>query len=712
MENQVQSLNKKGHGKSYSNVLLCNATPAQLKVVLGFFNLSIPERLGAKQMLEILNYCDTYNLNFANYGYDKVTAKFSQYGKKLYALKSDDGKSELSVKSDIDVPCVVCKLDVLNGNGPLGEGLICSKCVCYFHNKCTNKPLGKQLLKQLDNSPSYVRILCPSCMSSLNDNVNETVHCKDSFAKLENEVGNIKCDIQKLSDLYANISSGVSSGINTLTSNIEQVMSKVDKLDVTETNNQVSTVLDDLSDKFDGAMRTVDSSMSSIGQSVDCAMEKVGQLERIELDKLVSTVNKTTTNILCEPEARQLVDDLKSACENIKREQEKSDNSMKLNSDDFVKELQSLKSGIVEGIKEDLQHSSSSQMVDSENSSRIDELASKVASRLSNLMSEKNTSSCTDKPSLHDTSLYSDITATDIDVSNDTAMGSTNNSNISPWSRHPIQKYGQPSSLSPPSGAHSGGFDSSCTISIDNVSEYDFVKHTANVKKEFNKHFQLEPIVFSKPTQRGSILIQLESEAKAREVISNWKPHYFTKSTPEDIGKERRKGTSVILLEDKNAKGIVFNVDRDYNDEFMTSELQTKYPGCTAKRFVNREGQKLHTVIITFATKRDLDQAINNRIIMNYTPFDIRKFIPRPSVVQCYNCYKFNHISTICRTRSNGKQICPVCSQNHNRSNCLIFQHINEKAQFKCVNCNGQHKATDRNCPKYLEQVKAIEKQL
>jgi hypothetical protein len=291
-------------------------------------------------------------------------------------------------------------------------------------------------------------------------------------------------------------------------------------------------------------------------------------------------------------------------------------------------------------------------------------------------------------------------------VCNDTAMGSTNNCNItSP--RHPIPKYGQTSSSSP--GTHSGGFDSSCTISIDNVSEYDFVKHTANVKKEFNKHFRLVPIVYSKPTQRGSILIQLESEAKAREVISNWKPHYFTTHTPENIG--RNLGTSTIMLEDKNAKGIVFNVDREYSDEFMTSELQTKYPGCIAKRFVNRDGQRLYTVIITFAKKSDFDQAINDRIIMNYTPFDIRKFIPRPSVVQCYNCYKFNHISSICRTRKNGKQICSVCSQHHDRSDCLIFRN-KDRSQFKCVNCKGQHEATDRNCPKYMEQLKSIEQKL
>lgn len=51
------------------------------------------------------------------------------------------------------------------------------------------------------------------------------------------------------------------------------------------------------------------------------------------------------------------------------------------------------------------------------------------------------------------------------------------------------------------------------------------------------------------------------------------------------------------------------------------------------------------------------------------------------------------------------KPRCSNCSQTHSTADCLLEGAI----EYKCANCNGNHRGTDRKCPK-REQYKEIRK--
>ena len=77
---------------------------------------------------------------------------------------SKDGTCTLN-KNKCIYPCVECSKEVTDKLDSTGEGLSCSKCSRYFHNRCMTTPVSKELFKALAKSPDYIQIFCPGCMN-------------------------------------------------------------------------------------------------------------------------------------------------------------------------------------------------------------------------------------------------------------------------------------------------------------------------------------------------------------------------------------------------------------------------------------------------------------------------------------------------------------------------------------------------------------------
>lgn len=63
--------------------------------------------------------------------------------------------------------------------------------------------------------------------------------------------------------------------------------------------------------------------------------------------------------------------------------------------------------------------------------------------------------------------------------------------------------------------------------------------------------------------------------------------------------------------------------------------------------------------------------------------------------IQCFNCLRFNHTATQCR----GQVRCSKCGENHKVEDCTV-----QTSEYKCAQCQGNHQATDRICPSYIQQ--------
>ena len=60
-------------------------------------------------------------------------------------------------------------------------------------------------------------------------------------------------------------------------------------------------------------------------------------------------------------------------------------------------------------------------------------------------------------------------------------------------------------------------------------------------------------------------------------------------------------------------------------------------------------------------------------------------------------CNRFGHTSTNCK----GKERCSKCGGDYKIENCQI-------TNAKCVNCNGNHSAASKECPRYQNEVQVL----
>ena len=69
---------------------------------------------------------------------------------------------------------------------------------------------------------------------------------------------------------------------------------------------------------------------------------------------------------------------------------------------------------------------------------------------------------------------------------------------------------------------------------------------------------------------------------------------------------------------------------------------------------------------------------------------------------QCHNCQKFGHSKEWCNLKD---PVCLRCKNNHRHREC----NITDESQFVCANCDGNHSAVSRKCPKMIEETKRLE---
>jgi hypothetical protein len=141
------------------------------------------------------------------------------------------------------------------------------------------------------------------------------------------------------------------------------------------------------------------------------------------------------------------------------------------------------------------------------------------------------------------------------------------------------------------------------------------------------------------------------------------------------------------------SRGVIRSADLAQMDE---SELLTslKPQNVSEIRYIwiTRDGtkRKTNTMIMTFA-----QPIIPKSIRAGYLSVKVEQYVPSP--LRCFQCQQFGHHRTVCRRAA----ACAKCGQaDHGDAPCDKLPH--------CVNCNGDHTAFDKNCPKWLSEKEIV----
>ncbi|GFN91188.1 RNA-directed DNA polymerase from mobile element jockey [Plakobranchus ocellatus] len=137
-----------------------------------------------------------------------------------------------------------------------------------------------------------------------------------------------------------------------------------------------------------------------------------------------------------------------------------------------------------------------------------------------------------------------------------------------------------------------------------------------------------------------------------------------------------------------SSKGVIRSRDlRCCSEEDMVEELS----GVThARRIKVRRGEdkiQTDTVDLTFDSPKP-----PSRIRAGYLTLDVRPYVPLP--MRCYKCQRYGHGKDRCNKPA---AVCVRCGKGgHVERDCLADPH--------CVNCRGDHAASSKTCPKFLEE--------
>ena len=167
--------------------------------------------------------------------------------------------------------------------------------------------------------------------------------------------------------------------------------------------------------------------------------------------------------------------------------------------------------------------------------------------------------------------------------------------------------------------------------------------------------------------------------------------------------------TSATLLSNKNLRCIVNDVDPELDDNFVLEELKGQFGiiehgHIHLKRFMKND-HKLYTMMVTFNDRQDYEEALKKeQVLIGSTFCPIRKFKPKPYVIQCFKCQRFDHQAKWCERFSKSCGHC--CSTSHESEHCVSFK--NKKIEdLNCVNCHekGKHSSLSKECPIYKNKL-------
>ncbi|KAH0580049.1 hypothetical protein H2248_002863 [Termitomyces sp. 'cryptogamus'] len=114
-------------------------------------------------------------------------------------------------------------------------------------------------------------------------------------------------------------------------------------------------------------------------------------------------------------------------------------------------------------------------------------------------------------------------------------------------------------------------------------------------------------------------------------------------------------------------------------------------------------GKDYSSVVLEFAKEEDAKTMLAVKYVAMYTKFcEVVHHADRPPVLQCSKCWALGHHVARCRNTIQ----CRICARGHseeehrqNETQHRTDGREEEDGDIKCVNCGGDHPATDRACP-------------
>ena len=662
-------------------------TSAYFRELLSHLNIAANMDMSTDKMKEIIFLSSTYLEKFGSYKLSDVFVFFND-SLQVVNVVTADNKAAL-YELNCEYPCCMCNFNV-DDDGEMGQGLECSVCESWFHNKCTSAPLSDDFYELLTDSPDFIKICCPPCLKN-----GQVKKLRTKLTKMQSHLDKELNGIKELI-LTAKNSSCIGSPDFEAPKNIDALTNRLTE----ELKLVVKHELASLNDNFQSDLESISVGISSQKELISSIKTDVCSLNNeviISANDFVDCFQENINNVVKDTESAldKLRDNAEEAAESVKSLSQSThcntgafeaalnrvvdsanrldDIDLKSLSDNVVKSTELMEQGVNDNVF---------------SPSAIDDLTTRLVSELPiKLMPRiiENLPHFPEQSAMASTSKGNDSTSKWIVSGAPKISPGSITQSVGRLKNNNVNSAGTSRS----SGDQSNEMDARKTLTIGNVCDSS-ISTSSKIKSEFNKCYPMMEIVHCKRAINGFILIEVDTVENARKVVHGWDgKKYFNKGQSRD--------TYVQILENARAKAIIEHVDESLSDDFITHEILKVFgPKTTARRFM-KKNVPTHVVLLTFDDKSDLEKSVNIRIPIGNTIFRARPYEIKPRLIQCYQCNKFNHIARNCAATT---RTCAYCSEGHHENDCEIRKGKME-SHYKCSNCGENHTALSKDCAIY-----------
>ena len=153
-------------------------------------------------------------------------------------------------------------------------------------------------------------------------------------------------------------------------------------------------------------------------------------------------------------------------------------------------------------------------------------------------------------------------------------------------------------------------------------------------------------------------------------------------------------------IPEKAHKVVAIGVHQTISEDDIKAELAKNNVIINKVQRLKYNGQPTRKVVIQFENEQDMKIALYSGIYFGRIRIRCENYRTAPQVTQCYKCQGFNHIAKDCKNA----QKCLRCAGAHKSIECP--DKNKDSLKLKCSNCNGEHVASSKECPKFKEQIK------
>ena len=151
---------------------------------------------------------------------------------------------------------------------------------------------------------------------------------------------------------------------------------------------------------------------------------------------------------------------------------------------------------------------------------------------------------------------------------------------------------------------------------------------------------------------------------------------------------------------EKTHKVVAIGVHQTISEDDIKTELAKNNVKINKVQRLRFNGQPTRKVVIQFENEQDMKIALYSGIYFGRIRIRCESYRTTPQVTQCYKCQGFNHIAKDCKNA----QKCVRCAGSHKSTECP--DKNKDSLKLKCSNCNGEHVASSKECPKFRDQIK------